>query len=56
MRALQLFTNQSLEHGRQLSSYETLKLLEQFRLLNGRSAPTKNPTQCAAKPVKTIAL
>lgn len=35
MKALQLFTDQSLKQGKQLGTDEILKFLEDFRLLHG---------------------
>lgn len=52
MKALQLFTDDSIEQGRQLSSHEILKFLEDFRLLHGKRIPTKDFPQHSPKPVR----
>ncbi len=37
MKALQLFTDESIERGRQMSNSEILKFLEEFRLMYSRN-------------------
>lgn len=52
MKALQLFTDDSLEQGRQLSSHEILKFLEDFRLLHGKRIRTKAFPQHSLNPAR----
>lgn len=42
MKALQLFTDKTLEQSRQLSSLEILIFLEEFRLLHGQHEATSD--------------
>lgn len=54
MKALQLFTDESIERGRQMSSDEILKFLEEFRLMHARNNPSTHDAFNDDKPKKTI--
>ncbi len=48
MKALQLFTDQSLKQGKQLGTDEILKFLEDFRLLHGAQDSKEKESQGTA--------
>lgn len=50
MKALQLFTDESIERGRQMSSGEILKFLEEFRLMHSRNEASTQDVVKESKP------
>lgn len=54
MKALQLFTNESLELSKSMSSDEIMRFLEEFRLLHLRYGPSAYDSLENDKPKKIV--